>query len=66
MTAKEFVISKMPNARAERQTTNGGVKYWLIRNGRSYMWFADGKTEREAWKNAKQRMLNATDKAQTT
>ena len=53
MTAKEIVKEHMPKARAERQKTNRGETYWLIRNGRDYMYFAEGKTESNAWVNAK-------------
>lgn len=61
MTAKEFVKTKIPNARAERQV-KGMIKgmqevYWLIRNGRETMYFADGKSESNAWVNAKKKIL---------
>lgn len=61
MTAKEFVKNKMPNARAERHV-KGMIKgfqevYWLIRNGRETMYFADGKSESNAWVNAKKKIL---------
>ena len=57
MKAKDFVKSRMPTARAERQTTRGKQSYWLIREGRETMWFADGNTESNAWMNAKKRIL---------
>jgi hypothetical protein len=57
MTAKEFVQERFPNARAERQVS-GRIKgfqqvYWLIRNGRDTMYMASGKSESNAWVNAK-------------
>jgi hypothetical protein len=57
MTAKEFVKSKVPNARAERHK-RGMIKgmqeiYYLIREGRNTMYMASGKTEINAWVNAK-------------
>jgi hypothetical protein len=61
MTAKEFVKSKMPNARAERHV-RGMIKgmqevYWLIRDGRQTMYFASGKSESNAWVEAKKRII---------
>jgi len=53
MTAKEYVKSKKPTARAERQTTNGRESYWLIRELGQYMYIASGKTQSNAWVNAK-------------
>lgn len=66
MTAKEFVQSKIPNARAERQV-KGRVKglqevYYLIREGRNTMYIASGKTESNAWVNAKKSILEKKDK----
>lgn len=57
MTAKEFVKEHYPKARAERQV-KGRVKglqevYWLIRDGRNTMYMASGKSESNAWVNAK-------------
>lgn len=57
MTAKEFVQEQMPTARAERQTTNGGERYYLIRERGKYMYFAEGETESKAWTNAKKKLL---------
>lgn len=61
MTAKEFVKQHMPNARAERHVQGRirgmGKPYWLIRNGRETMYFAEGKSESNAWVNAKQRII---------
>jgi len=54
---EEFVKAKMPKARAESHRTNGGERYWLIRDGRAYMPFSEGKTQAQAWKNAKIRLL---------
>lgn len=61
MTAKEFVKSKMPNARAERHV-RGMIKgmqevYWLIRNGSQTMYFSSGKSESNAWVEAKKRII---------
>lgn len=57
MTAKEFVKSKMPNAKAERYKTNGNETYWLIRDGKNYMYFCEGNTESNAWVNAKKKII---------
>lgn len=43
----------MPRARAEKHKTSGGRVYWLIRDGNTYMWFAEGATLSKAWMNAK-------------
>ena len=57
MTSKEFVQNELPNARCERQV-KGNIKglqevYFLIRNGRETMYIASGKSESNAWVNAK-------------
>ena len=61
MTAKEFVRSKYPSANSERHVS-GMIKgfqevYWLIRNGRNTMYIASGKSESNAWVNAKKHIL---------
>lgn len=61
MTAKEFVKSKVPNARSERHIS-GMIKglqevYYLIRDGRNTMYMAIGKTESNAWVNAKKYLI---------
>ena len=61
MTAKEFVKERYPNARAERQV-RGMIKgmqevYDLIRDGRNTMYMASGKSESNAWVNAKKYIL---------
>jgi hypothetical protein len=61
MTAKEFVREKFPNARVEKHT-QGMIKgmqetYYLIRNGRQTMYMASGKTESNAWVNAKKLII---------
>ena len=66
MTAKEFVKEKMPKARAERQV-QGRVKgmtkaYYLIRDGRASMYFAQGKTESAAWVAARKRIQEIESK----
>jgi hypothetical protein len=68
MTAKEFVLEKMPRARAERQV-RGMIKglqevYWLIREGRNTMYFASGKTESNAWVNAKKQIIELENQTQ--
>lgn len=55
-SAKATVKAKHPDAKAERQKTNGGKVYWLIRFGRSFMPYADGDTESKAWKQAADRL----------
>ncbi len=62
MTAKEFVKSRLPKAKAERHV-QGRIKgmqtvYHLIRDGRNYMYIASGKTESNAWVNAKKFIIN--------
>lgn len=59
MTAKEYVRSKLPHARAERHIEGRivGVPYWLIRDGRNTMYLAIGKTESNAWMNAKKWLM---------
>jgi hypothetical protein len=68
MTAKEFVLEKMPRARAERQV-RGMIKglqevYWLIREGRNTMYFAQGKSESNAWVNAKKNIIELENQTQ--
>ena len=60
MTAKEYVKQHYPNAKSERQVS-GRIKgmqriYWLIRDGNQTMYLAEGKTESNAWVNAKKRI----------
>ena len=61
MTAEEFVKEQMPKARAERHRTGAnttfGETYWLIRDGRNTMYFSEGKTESNAWVNAKKKLI---------
>jgi hypothetical protein len=61
MTAKEFVKERYPNARAERQVRDmiKGMQevYYLIRDGRNTMYMASGKSESNAWVNAKKDIL---------
>jgi len=49
---KAFVKSRFPGAHAERWRTNGHEVYFLIRDGRKYMYMSSGDTEGEAWRNA--------------
>ena len=53
LSAEDFVKSILPKAKSERQTTNGGESYYLIREGMQTMYLASGKTKSEAWENAK-------------
>ena len=64
MTAKEFVKSKMPNAKVEKQKTNGSRDYFLIRDGKSTMYFSSGETESKAWKEAKERIIESENNKQ--
>jgi hypothetical protein len=57
MTAKEFVKSKYPNARSERQVTGYNKSYYLIRLGREYIYFSSGDTESKAWVAAKKKIM---------
>ena len=52
MTAKEYVIKKMPNAIAEKYTHGKGC--WVIKNGTNH-YFAIGNSETNAWVNAKKK-----------
>ena len=61
MTAKEFVKERYPNARAERQV-RGMIKgmqtaYYLIRERGKSMYMASGKSESNAWVNAKKSIM---------
>lgn len=60
MTAKEFVKSIYPTARAERQISGRikGMKtaYYLIRIPGERVYFSEGKTESNAWVNAKKKI----------
>ena len=61
MTAKEFVQNKIPHTYAERQIS-GMIKglqetYWLIRQRGKTMYIASGKTESNAWVNAKKVLM---------
>ena len=61
MTAKEFVKERYPNAMAERQVRcmMKGMQevYYFIRDGRNTMYMASGKSESNAWVNAKKYIL---------
>ena len=65
MTAKEYVKSVHPNARAERHKTNGGKTYWLIRNGNAFCPMGEGATESKAWVNIKTKLVNDFKKQQS-
>lgn len=53
MTSKDFVKSRYPKAKAERQVTNNKEVYWLVRRSFGAMYMAVGKSETNAWVNAK-------------
>lgn len=53
MTAKEYVKEKYPKSRAERHRELNGKTYWLIRNRNNTMPISSGKSEKNAWENAK-------------
>lgn len=56
MTAKQFVKSKHPTARSERQVGIDRKPYYLIRVLGEYMYIASGDTESKAWANAKKQI----------
>jgi hypothetical protein len=56
MTSKDYVKRYYPKAKAERQKQNNGDVYWLIRDGNAYLYIASGKTESNAWVNAKEKI----------
>lgn len=63
MTAKEYVQEKYPSARVERQVS-GMIKglstvYYLIRERGKTMYMAQGKSESNAWVNAKKQILKS-------
>lgn len=58
MKAKDFVKKYYPKARSEKQITNGGETYYLIRNGIDTMYLTNGKTESKAWNKLKERLIN--------
>jgi len=60
MTAKEFVKEKYPKSRAERHRLRNGRTYWLIRNRNNTMYISSGKSEKNAWENAKKKILQET------
>lgn len=60
MTAKEFVKQYHSEAVSESHLDAriGGKRYWLIRlNPKDTMYFAIGKTESNAWVEAKKNVL---------
>ena len=66
MTSKEFVQEKCPTARAERQVS-GMIKgmqevYYLIRERGQTMYMAEGKSESNAWGNAKKLLMERETK----
>ncbi len=58
MTSKEIVLEKYPKAKCEKQVTNGGKKYYLIRPERHVMYIGSGNTEKLAWDDAKLKLSN--------
>ncbi len=66
MTPKQFVKSKHPTAKAEKQT-QGRIKgmkktYYLIRERGAYMYMASGDTESKAWAEAKQLIIDREER----
>lgn len=62
MTAKEFVLTYYPHAKAEKHYAFALLRkrsYYLIRIGNDKMWFSQGETESRAWKQAKQNILDS-------
>jgi hypothetical protein len=60
MTAKEFVLEKMPEARAEKFfefALMRKVTVWYIYDHNERV-FAGGRTETKAWKDAKSKLQN--------
>jgi hypothetical protein len=68
-SAKDYVISKLPNARVEKHK-QGKIKgfqitYWLIRDGNNSGYIGNGDTQADAWKDAKEYIelaIKPTDK----
>ena len=59
ISSKNFVLSKMPKAVIEKHKSGiiGGLPYWLIRNGREYMYFVCSEiSAKDAWDKAKERI----------
>ena len=54
MTPESFVKQRHPKMREESHKTNGGQSYWLIREIGETMYFCEGKTRANAWRNAKE------------
>ena len=53
MSNKEIVQTLFPKARIESHKTGfPRYTYYLVRNGREYMYMAEGKTKAQAWKAA--------------
>jgi hypothetical protein len=61
MTAKEFVQSKRPNAFVEKgkmQDARGNLtNYWLVMVHEDFSYIASGKSESNAWVNAKKAII---------
>jgi hypothetical protein len=62
VSAKEFVKAHVPNAKVEKQV-QGRIKglqktFWLIRDGNSTMYMAEGDTEAKAWNAAMLKLVN--------
>jgi len=63
MKAKEFVKSKYPNAKAKKYRNHGPFNkaYWLIWSdyqSENPIRLSEGKTESNAWVNAKNNLRN--------
>ena len=61
MTAKDYVKNEHPTARIERHKSRNKIPYYLIRLGRSTMWFSEGSTAAKAWKAAKEKIIKSKE-----
>ena len=62
--AQRLVLSRRPEMLDESHKDHDGRRYWLIREGRTQMWFASGDTRAKAWVDAARRIAD-TDEKQT-
>ena len=53
MPARDFVLSKIPNAIAERRKSDKFGSHWIIKFKDSNIYFASGKSIIEAWVQAR-------------
>lgn len=57
MKAKDYVSSFLPKVKEEKHLKNNKKSYWIIRNGRQTMPMSSGETKKEAWDNAREKLL---------